>query len=505
MTEEPFRRANFFPGLQVGPAYWNSIEDYHFRKESLYNELFHGSGVVPGFMDSMHIHAGKTKGGLLTLLAERGLAFDVLGRPVFLYEPQAIVLDPKKFKLPCTVYVVVSYSEKMADYYENSDNPDMQGYRYKLETAKLDIVQEMKSADHYIELARVRLSDEDGKGISEIRQNDNFCEPETNMLDFRFVPWAVRVKQGMSEYLRRFLIDQFEYTRDVANSCCEMIQLVSFRNLQTVAMTGKMILQAAGVYYDDIISLISPLFDLDHQVLFEIAEYERADEKKERLYTVKVSYENARSAMYRFGDYLKSYDGSYEATDRLIKEHRAVMDGLRQTIVEKEVSSNDIKYISYTMPHVLLYGESRYTLVDTINMVSAESLENHRVSFEGSQHPSTSNEVFSYPDGVIVHDTVKRWIGGTMKFTAKNLVKGRKTILIRRTDIHQGNYPVEILLNGKKTKTMNIEGIDTKNRWRNLFTVFEEGEISDYAPEIGFNIGETGRDNSGTIWIYQLL
>ena len=32
-----FKRANFFPGLQVGPNYWNKIEDYHFEKEKLYN------------------------------------------------------------------------------------------------------------------------------------------------------------------------------------------------------------------------------------------------------------------------------------------------------------------------------------------------------------------------------------------------------------------------------------------------------------------------------------
>ena len=505
MTMDVYKRANFFPGLQVGPAYWNSIEDYHFRKESLYNMLFHGAGIVPGYMDSLHVQAEKTKGGLITLLVGRGLAFDALGRPVFVYEPQAIVLDPKKFKLPSTVYVTISYKERMEDFYQNKENPDMQGYRNKLEMAKIGIVQELVPSEYSIELARISLSDEDGKGISEIKNNNDFGDPGINTLDFRFVPWAVHVKKGMSEYLRVFMTDMLEYTRSVANSCYEVLQIGSIRNLQTVAMTGKMIMETAGVFYDDLIHIISPFFDLDHQVLFEIAEYEREHEKQGKLYTVKEGYERARNAMYQFGDYIKSYGGAYEETDKMLKAHKTVMDGLREVLVEKEVSSDDIKYISYAMPHVLLFGESRYTLVDTINMASAESLETHRVKFDESLHPSTSNEVFSYPDGELVHDTVKRWIGGTMKLVLKNIVRGRKTLLIRRTDIHQGNYSVDVLLNGKKAKTLGVEGIDTKNRWRNLFVVFEEGELNDYTPEIGFTMGEKGRDNTGTIWVYQLL
>ena len=92
-----------------------------------------------------------------------------------------------------------------------------------------------------------------------------------------------------------------------------------------------------------------------------------------------------------------------------------------------------------------------------------------------------------------------------MKFHLKNLMKGRKTLLIRRTDIHQGNYSVDIKLSDKSCKTLQIDGVDTKNRWRNLFVLFEEDEIKHYTAEISFDIGEKGRDNSGTIWVYQML
>jgi len=393
----------------------------------------------------------------------------------------------------------------MEDFYQNRENSDLQGYQHKLETARLEIVQEITDSGVFIELARIQLSDADGTGISEIKNNDNFCDPGVNTLDYRFVPWSVCIKKGISSYLLRFLIDLFEYSRSVADSGYEALQIPSLRNLQTVATTAKMIMQTSGVFYDDVINLVSPLFDLDHQVMFEIAEYERNHEKEGRLYTVKESYEAARDAMYNFGESIKSYNGTYEELDKILKDHRLVIDGLRETLVEKEVSSDDIKYISYPMPHVLLFGEERYTLVDTISMGSSESIEAHRLKFTDCQHPSTSSEAFYYPDGVLVHDTVRRWIGGSMVFSMKHIVRGRKTLIVRRTDIHQGNYVVEVRLQGKKVKTLAVDGVDTKNRWRNLFVQFEEGEIADYTPEIAFTIGEKGRDNSGTVWVYQQL
>ena len=64
---------------------------------------------------------------------------------------------------------------------------------------------------------------------------------------------------------------------------------------------------------------------------------------------------------------------------------------------------------------------------------------------------------------------------------------------------------MDIKLSDKSCKTLQIDGVNTKNRWRNLFVLFEEDEIKHYTAEISFDIGEKGRDNSGTIWVYQML
>lgn len=503
-TIEPFKRANFFPGLQAGPVYWNSLEDYRYGKENLYNALFHGYGIVPDFMDSLQVQAERTRGGLITLLVSRGMAIDGLGRSIFLYEPQVLVLDPKKFRMPLTVFVTIRYEERLEDFFQNRENSDLQGYQRRLETAKLEILPEIQEPEFTLELARIRLSEEEGS-LEEIKNNENFCDPGINTLDYRFLPWASRVKKGVSIYLQRFLIDIFEFTRTVTSAASEVLSIQSLRNLQTVSMTSKMIVQCAGVFFDDVIHLIAPLFDLDHQILFEIAEHERDHEGEGRLYTSKNSYESARAAMYELGDRLKGYGGRYEELDDILRAHQAVMEGIKRTLVTKEVSSDDIKYISYAMPHVLLYGEERYTLVDTLSFASKDSVESHQCEFPDARHPSASNEAFFYPDGILVHDTVRRWIGGSMQYRLRNLIKGRKTLIIRRSDIHQGNYSVEVTIEGTHPRNLLVDGIDTKNRWRNLFVTYDEGEIQDNSALIRFSIGERGRDNCATVWVYQIL
>ncbi|MDR0312971.1 MAG: hypothetical protein LBI14_05180 [Treponema sp.] len=502
---EIFKRANFFPGLQVGPAYWNAVEDYHFNKEQLYNRLFHGFGVVAGYLDSLQVQSQKTRGGLITLLVSRGIAVDGLGRPLFLYEPQVLVLDPKKFKLPVTAYVTIKYEERLDEYYQNKDNPDLQGYQKRLETVKLDVVAEIHEPDLEIELARIQLVEEEGGDIQEVRNNENFTDPGPNTLDYRFVPFASRMKKGVSTYLFKFLIELLDYTLTVAASGYEVLPLVPLRNLQNSAMNAKMIAQCAGISFEDMIYLITPLFDFDHQILFEISEYERKNEEKGRLYTSKNAYEIARAAMYELGDRIKSYSCRYEEIDLILKSHKAIMENLKQVLITNEISDDDIKYISYAMPHVLLFGEDRYTLVDTVNLGSRESIESHQFELLGGTHPSTSNEAFYYPDGVLVHDTVKRWIGGSMQFHLRNIIRGRKTLIIRRTDIFHGNYSVEVSMEGTEMKILDVDGIDTRQRWRNLFVVYDEGEIKDNTGIVKFSIGEKGRDNSGSIWIYQML
>lgn len=149
---------------------------------------------------------------------------------------------------------------------------------------------------------------------------------------------------------------------------------------------------------------------------------------------------------------------------------------------KKEIEENG------NLSRVLLFGDSRLTLVDKISFASEESMESHRVSYtkkedshgnSKSSH-SKSKESLYYPDGSLVHDTVLHLKEILLEFNLKNVVKGRKTLIIIRTDVKTENKTLTLVYNGKEY-TSNIEA-DSKNRWRNCIFEIEEGSIIEYSP-----------------------
>ncbi|MDR3304119.1 MAG: hypothetical protein LBS86_06870 [Treponema sp.] len=518
---DEFKRANFFPGLQVGPTYWNSIADYHFRKEGLYNALFHGVGVVDGCLGSLQVQVERTKGGLLALLIDAGLALDGIGHPLLLYQPQTLVLDIKKFKLPTTVYIIIKYDERFEDFYQNRDNLELQGYQKRLETAKVDIVDELRDPDVEIELARIRLEEDERGGVTDIRDNNRYSSPERNMLDYRFVPYAASVRAGVSPQFKACLVELTEYTQKVAASAYEVLPIVALQNLYTYALSATMTARIGALAGENVAHLMRAFFELDYQALFAIVEYERDHSEQAFRYTTKDSYKAARAAMHTLGDQLTAYQRLHDQQknhagpffpkpfgdeiDGLLQAHRLVMEQLWQTLspTVKRVTLEEITTLS-ALPQVLHIGDERYTQVDMLDLGSLTSIESHQCKILGTSHPSTSHEDFCYPDGTQVSDTVKRWVEGALQFQPQNTLKGHKTLIIRRTDMYHGDYAVEVTLEGTRSRTLQVEGADTKNRWRNLVVRFADGELPAQGNAVSFAISD-GRDNSGMLWVYQAL
>ena len=502
-----FKRPNFFPGLKATPNFWNDLEDYHYNKERLYNCLFNGFGIVPDFMSSLYVEVQKVRPGMVSLLINPGMAIDGYGRAVFLYEPEILVLDYKKYTLPCTVYITIRYNEQMEDFYKNNENFELQGYQHKREGCLLEVVSNIPDPDAYIEIARIRLADADRSGVTKVTSSDptKFVVPKDNELDYRFIQWTSKTKRGISVFFQNYMLNVFDETEKAASGCYSILPVASLLNLQTISMTAKMIVQTSGAYFEDIVNMFYPMYNSDYQVVFEIAEYERKHPGEELGFITKDSYQDAREAVYMLGDAIKAFNATYEELDNILKLHTIVIDGLRKSVSEKEISTKDIMLMSTEMPKVLLFDDAHYTLVDTLLMGSKESLQMHDVRFIGCSYPTTSNETFTYPDGKAVNDVVKRWIGGQMKFSLRNVVKGNPILIVRRTDVYNGNYQVQVSFNGQNITTINIDGIDTKNRWRNYYFSIDRNMVTDFSPEVSFDIGEKGRDNSASIWIYQVL
>lgn len=498
----PFRRANFFPGLLATPKFWNEIQQYHVAKEQFYNAVFQGAGVVPGVMDSLKVQS-LAKGGGTTLVVSPGCALDGKGRPLFVYEPQALVLDYKRFKLPCTVYLVASYDEVFEEFFQNPEIPDYQGYMKKLEKAKLDVVSLVQDPQNQIELARIALCEDENGEVGEILNGNDYAAPGTNTLDFRYVQWVSPAKKGISPYLKAFFVELLEASRNTAMAAYDTFPLLGLREMQSVALTAKMLVQCGDVHFNDLIHILFPLFDVDSQILQQMLEYERENEK--RLFSVKESFDDVRQAVFQMGDLIKYFDHKYEQLDAILKSHRAVLEGLKKLIVTRQVTMDAIMLISYELPRVLLLGDDRFTLVDYLDLAQKEGIDFHGLSFLDCQDVATANQSGSYPDGVMVRDTIKRYVGGVVRFQAKNIIKKRKLLLVRRTDVYKGDYTVEVTINGQHSRTLNIDYSDTRDRWRNLIVLFEEDEITDNSVQIEFKIGEKGRDNFGKMWMYQCV
>lgn len=500
----PFLRANFFSGLVATPKFWNEIQEYLFGKENLYNRLFHGVGVVPGVLGQFAVKPISGTGSNLAVVIDSGVALDGNGRGIFLYEPQALTIDHRKFKLPCTVYFSAKYKEVMEDYYQNEENPDYQGYRKRLETAALEVTRVCPDNHESLELARVTIREDANGQVVPIREASGFSEPGEDAIDPRFVPWVVVAKQGLSPYFKEYFVDVLERTRTVAQMAHDALALNGFRELQVMAMTSKMLVQCGDIRMENVVHIMHPLFDVDNQILQEILEYERLENK--HLYSTKESFGAVKTAVFEMGDYIKAFDGGYGTLDEIVRRQQTFLAGVGSMFVAKQMTLADLAIVSYEPPRILMLGNERYTVVDVIDLRDEASVENHSLRFSGNRDVSTSSVSLVYPDGELVRDTVKHYVGGSVSFMLRNIIKRRKLVLLRRTDIGAGGYTITVRLDqNSRDRILSIDAPDSRARWRNCVIEFGEEEILRNDPTVEFSIGESGRDNFGKIWVYQSL
>ncbi len=497
-----FKRGNFFTGLMATPQFWNDIQDYHLNKECLYNQIFHGQGIVPGIMEELKVSPLK-KGGNLTVVIGSGFAVDKMGRSLFLYEPQARVIDYKKFKLPTIIYVVIHYNEVLDDFYQSKENPEYQGYQKKTETASVDITAKTPDNISNIELARIYLEEDENGEIKNITQPEDIVNPKANEIDTRFVNWLSSVRRGVSPYLKKYLVDVLDDTKNTASIANDAVGLPGLRELQTVALTAKMLVQCGNVAFDDILNILYPLYDINNHIIQEMLDYERTEEK--RIFSTKDSFNDYRTKVHEMGDLIKYFDNKLETMDQVLRCQKDILDNIRRIIVFKKITFDDIALISYDLPRVLVVGDERYTLVEFLDFNDYETEKAHDFTKENVKDYTSSKQAFTYPDLTEVKDTVKRYTFGKISFTIRNLVKKRELLMIRRSDIFHGNYKVEVELNDEPVKKLIIDGYDSKNRWRNLSLIFEDSLIKNSIVKISFKMGEEGRDNFGKVWFYQKL
>lgn len=500
---DKFRKANFFSGLKASPSFWNNMQSYHFDKENLYNQIFHGAGVVPEVMDELKISELHRKGDSLTVNIGKGMTIDGHGRPVFIYDSVVRVIDYKRYKLPLTIYITVKYNEFQEDFFQDDSNPDVQGYQKKLESGLIEISEKEPDNILIMELARIDLAKNDSGVIIKDLKKGTYCNTGLNELDDRYKLWSTCTKKRLSTKLKEYTVKNLETTRNVAVAGYDDVSLTSLRELQTVSLTAKMLVQCGDVGFDDMINILYPIYEIYNNVIQEMLEYERKEEK--RIFSSKDSFTDFRTNVYEMGDAIKYFDGKVESLDKVLLSQDLIVVAIRNIFVSKRITLHDIGLISYELPRILIVGDERYTLVDYIDFADKQSEDDHELTVVDCKDFTTSNNAYSYPDGVVVRDAVKRYVGGSVSFKIKNLVKRRKTIIIRRTDIFRGDYTVDVNVGNLADLHMSIDGSDSENRWRNIPLVINDNLIKANSTKLTFKMSDSGRDNIGKIWVYQII
>ncbi|MBN2532188.1 MAG: hypothetical protein JXB88_04820 [Spirochaetales bacterium] len=499
---EQFKRANFFTGLMATPQFWNDIQDYHFKKENFYNLLFLGPGIVPGIRDELKVSPIAKTGGSLSLFVAPGFAIDRQGRGINLYEPETKMVDYKKYKLPVTIYIAIMYHEILDEYYQNEQNTEYQGYKKKIETAKVEIIAD-NLPENCLELARIYLEEDENGEIKRITEPADYANPKANEIDTRFVLWAKKPRIGLSPFLKKYFVDILEESYNYAFSAFNIVNLPSLRELQALTLTSKMIVKCGDLAYEDIIHILEPIWNVYNSIAQDLIEYEKG--LKKQTFTAKDAFKEYRDKLYKLGELIKYFDNKYETIDIIFKQEKAVIETLRHIFMTKKITLSDIELMSSDLPPDIVINDVRYRMVDFIDFNDKQAEQSHKFDKVNANNYSTGNKSATYPDGVNVQDIINIYFGGTVSFTLNNLIAARKAILIRRTDIFHGNYKIDVAINGEKTKPFVIDGDDTKNNWRNIALQIPGKYIKDNSITVSFMMEMGTRDCFGKIWMYQQI
>ena len=158
MSENFLKKVNFFNGLLADADIWNTAHDYHIEKSKFHNKYLHTPGIA---------YIGNNDKSLMVTAAGTGTAVNVApgyaidgdGNTLYLPKQNQIVLDNLRIYDPqTTVYVYIKYNKRKSEEKKNWANPNEMEVAYYTEEPEVGITREKPDNDKFIELARIKLS-----------------------------------------------------------------------------------------------------------------------------------------------------------------------------------------------------------------------------------------------------------------------------------------------------------------------------------------------------------
>jgi len=537
-TKKGYMRLNHFHGLRLESQDFQVGEDYHCNKKKLHNKVFHGFGVVQGYMDGLQILARKR--GDLSVEVAPGYAIDGEGNDIFLHETEVKSVDPGKFKLPNTVYFVLKYVDEPTEFVVNAANPKYKGHKRVLETSKIEITATEPMADEGVELARVKLTAD----TTEIKAASDPYNPGDGEIDTRFVPRA-GVCGSMLEpdvadnfrtqlrNMRNFFTDlgikwRLHTARDIRD-CVIAAQMFAHTNLVATQKDATIILKLIVELEDELVKEYLELYP-DQAETREFLNF------KENVHGLLHLLKSPKFTRDEFNSIL-SYQ--MKASEQALKISQSAPPEEEKpapapVIVaaapaptpgapppppppppepEKPKAAAGAKALSWEelqktseMPGMIFMDGKNYKLADKIEMLVKADEADHKFVMEGAKDTWSTNQEFKYPDQKVVKAKGRAHVGGYSQWNFKNLDAGRDLVIGKRIDYSYSGLVTGISIDGAKVGDWKIEGQDRKDRWRNWLFKVPGNFVKGNAVVVKQESLEAEREvNMFGLWCYQAL
>lgn len=526
-----FLRLNHFHGLRLESEDFQTGERYHIEKSKLHNRMLHGAGIVPRMQGELKVAARRR--GDMSVDVSTGYAIDGEGNDLILWEPKIVTIDPGKQlpQLPATCYIVLKYVEEPTEFVVNKANPKFKGHRRMHETVRIDVESKAPAINDGVELGRILVT-EDTIEITDARDPTS---PAPGEIDLRFRPNAGQTGSmtgpELLEKFRSMLTDLrgslgilaakgVHSARDVRAATVCMLMMLETGALDTPQIVAglRILVELADDMRTDV--------DLNVPALNGVREWEDWKEVIEGLSGV------VKGARPTRGDLENLLNRMGSATDslKLASDVKVELpppppppgaepepepeDAAAEPEPEPEpepVKAPDAVELSWDqlkesskLPEKIFMDGVNFTLVDSIKVGDRKDELAHQFGIEGDKQNWTTNQSFSYPDGVKMTARGKAHVGGLSKWNVQNLKAGKDLIIAKRIDFVRGDIVTRIEVDGKAVGDWTIDGSDRRHRWRNWLFKVPGDVVTKASVECRQVAVEADRDiNMFGLWFYQ--
>jgi hypothetical protein len=506
VSEQPFKRINFFHGFLTRVEDWQAAQSYEIDKRKLHNRALHGPGVVPRMGGGLAVKArGRSEMGVEVA---PGYAIDGAGNDIWIPETQMVPLNAFDFKLPGVLHLVVRYVEEPTDHVAFKENPAFQGHKRIEEKYKLEFTQNEPELAREVELARVSLK----KGARKLTDARDVNNPADGELDLRFVPRAgvsgTTLQPSVLWQMRKMLA----LARDTYGFLRHGVGIQRASEVLQAVLTMEMFLLTGQLQTDSFIAMVEVLLSLQKEVVADLdANHPQQASTREFL-----NYKNQiRYLEQLFGEGQTAEELTVNLIGFQVRACEA-LEGLHAKKIEAATDEEElpmdeileaIKIRSKDFAASLTVKKKKFKLFDAINVLDRDDEKKHSFEVKDYEDSYRSRQNFKYPDtekGTAVKDEGVAFEGGVCQFTLSGAKPGKPVILVFRIDYTHGEWVAGVKMNKGELPDWAVTGRDRKFRWRNWPYVIPADKIDKEKLTFEITYQSAERDiNVFHVWAYQ--